>query len=149
MSFPEIGLAHDRDIETSKKIDEFSISRFGCWSGKFRTKINLDKFSRISIQGNIRINFSFSFFESGGEDQEAPGSSQSQPSDSDAQSRLGNVSVNPGYSTNKEGNEYYAGGAQSGIGVMAPPTGKPVDNDQFVKDLFKVATDKPNSQFLK
>ena len=85
------------------------------------------------------LNFSFSFFESGGEDQEAPGSSQSQPSDSDAQSRLGNVSVNPGYSTNKEGNEYYAGGAQSGIGVMAPPTGKPVDNDQFVKDLFKVA----------
>ena len=101
----------------------------------------MDKFSRISIQGNIRINFSFSFFESGGEDQEAPGSSQSQPSDSDAQSRLGNVSVNPGYSTNKEGNEYYAGGAQSGIGVMAPPTGKPVDNDQFVKDLFKVATE--------
>ena len=48
------------------------------------------------------------------------------------------MSVNPGYSTNKEGNEYYAGGAQSGIGVMAPPTGKPVDNDQFVKDLFKV-----------
>ena len=81
----------------------------------------------------------FSFFESGGEDQEAPGSSQSQPSQSDAQSRLGNVSVNPGYSTNKDGNEYYAGGAQSGIGVMAPPTGKPVDNDQFVKDLFKVS----------
>ena len=24
---------------------------------------------------------------------------------------------------------------------MAPPTGKPVDNDQFVKDLFKVATE--------
>ena len=43
----------------------------------------------------------------------------------------------------KEGNEYYAGGAQSGIGVMAPPTGKPVDNDQFVKDLFKVATENP------
>jgi len=82
-----------------------------------------------------------SFFESGGED-EAPGSSQSQPSQSDSQSRLGNVSVNPGYSTNKEskeGNEYYAGGAQSGIGVLAPPTGKPVDNDQFVKDLFKKA----------
>ena len=84
----------------------------------------------------------FSFFESGGEDQ-APGSSQSQPSESDAQSRLGNVSVNPGYSTNKEGNEYYAGGAQSGIGVMAPPTGKPVDNDQFVKDLFKVIYEVP------
>jgi len=81
-----------------------------------------------------------SFFESGGEE---AGSSQSQtPSDSDSQSRLGNVSVNPGYSTNKEGgNEYYAGGAQSGIGVMAPPTGKPVDNDQFVKDLFKKAKD--------
>jgi len=79
-----------------------------------------------------------SFFESGGEE---AGSSQSQtPSDSDSQSRLGNVSVNPGYSTNKEGgNEYYAGGAQSGIGVMAP--GKPVDNDQFVKDLFKKAKD--------
>lgn len=82
-----------------------------------------------------------SFFESGGEDQEAPGSSQSQPSESDPQSRLGNVSVNPGYSTNKEGNEYYAGGAQSGIGIMGPPTGKPVDNDQFVKDLFKKAKD--------
>ena len=97
----------------------------------------MDIFSQDLV---IRVNFSFSFFESGGEDQEAPGSSQSQPSDSDAQSRLGNVSVNPGYSTNKEGNEYYAGGAQSGIGVMAPPTGKPVDNDQFVKDLFKVTT---------
>ena len=29
MSFPEIGLVHDREIENSKKLDEFSINRSG------------------------------------------------------------------------------------------------------------------------
>ena len=124
------------------ELDEFSIGRSGSLSRKLKFRKKWIYFPGFPSRGNLLPYFSFSFFESGGEDQEAPGSSQGQPSDSDPQSRLGNVSVNPGYSTNKEGNEYYAGGAQSGIGVMGPPTGKPVDNDQFVKDLFKVATEK-------
>merc|ERR1711990_12177 len=94
-----------------KKMSDSAISDFmnitGCQDHS-RAKFYID-----SSNGDLDAAV-ISFFESGGEDQEAPGSSQSQPSDSDAQSRLGNVSVNPGYSTNKEdrfiGSGYKLGG---------------------------------------
>ena len=35
-------------------------------------------------------------------------------------------------------NEYYAGGAQSGLGIMAPGNDDSEANDDFVKDVFKV-----------
>jgi len=87
-----------------------------------------------------------SFFENGSDgadevaamEEAAPPSTAATPSDS--QSRLGHVSLDPPArpsGSGKDGNEYYAGGAQSGLGIMTPS--KPVDNEQLVKDLFKKA----------
>ena len=59
------------------------------------------------------------------------GSSSDQPSGT-----LGQVTIDPPR-VNKGPNEYYAGGAQSGVAVAAPPS-QPVDNDKFVQDVFKV-----------
>ena len=59
-------------------------------------------------------------------------SSSSQPTGT-----LGQVTIDPPRQA-KGPNEYYAGGAQSGVAVAAPPS-QPVDNDQFVKDVFKRA----------
>ena len=75
-----------------------------------------------------------SFFESGGQAEAGPASSQT----TDSAGRLGSVTVDPPrHSSSQEGNEYYTGGAQSGLGVVAPP--KPKDNDEYVKDLFKAS----------
>ena len=60
------------------------------------------------------------------------------PASPAATGTLGAVTVDPPRQSNsKEGNEYYSGGAQSGLAVGAPP--KPKDNNQYVKDLFKVS----------
>ena len=61
-------------------------------------------------------------------------SSSDQPSGT-----LGQVTIDPPR-VNKGPNEYYAGGAQSGVAVAAPPS-QPVDNDKFVQDVFKVSLD--------
>ena len=80
-----------------------------------------------------------SFFESGGQlEPEPAATSPVSPSTPAATGgTLGAVTVDPPRKSNsKEGNEYYSGGAQSGLAVGAPP--KPKDNNQYVKDLFKV-----------
>jgi len=82
-----------------------------------------------------------SFFESGGQAEAGPASSQT----ADSAGRLGSVTVDPPrHSSSQEGNEYYTGGAQSGLGVVAPP--KPKDNDEYVKDLFKKAKESGGQQ---
>jgi len=86
------------------------------------------KFYIDSANGDIDAAV-ISFFESAGDEQ---ASSSDQPSGT-----LGQVTIDPPR-VNKGPNEYYAGGAQSGVAVAAPPS-QPVDNDKFVQDVFKRA----------
>merc|ERR1711892_56441 len=75
-----------------------------------------------------------SFFESAGDEQPVDTETTNEPTGS-----LGQVTIDPPRQANKGPNEYYAGGAQSGMAVAAPPSNEPIDNDQFVKDVFKRA----------
>ena len=92
------------------------------------------KFYIDSANGDIDAAV-ISFFESAGDEQPATAADE-QPAGT-----LGQVTIDPPrQAANKGPNEYYAGGAQSGVAVAAPPSNnEPIDNDQFVKDVFKRA----------
>merc|ERR1711935_870108 len=116
--------------ESSEKMSDSAISDFmnitGC-ADHARAKFYID-----SANGDIDAAV-ISFFESAGDEQPAD-TETNEPTGS-----LGQVTIDPPRQANKGPNEYYAGGAQSGMAVAAPPSNEPIDNDQFVKDVFKRA----------